>query len=262
MTQRGPSIAKTGGGFRFLSVTALFLAMLLTGCGGKSKNVGLPGTGGNSGLGINGASNCKSKTDCPMADPGYGANMAPAGVFVGWVDKPVDWRVFGIDEKTKNPDGISSARRMVVLLDKVPEGSTITPFSGEKLSNEAGLQWTPTSEESGKLDIIVRDYERCVMDKKAEGYCDAYKFLEAYDKRFKGVRWEVKDQEKLEEDLANGTVTETATGTTTDCTTSTPDLQTSLMNTFIQALANPSGLGGVATTIFSSSGVGGSATGC
>lgn len=252
-----------------LAVPFLGAALLLGGCGGKAKNVGVP-VGNAAGLNANGVTNCKSNDDCPVAEPGYGANMAPAGVFVGWVGEPVDWRIFGIDEKTKNADGTSSARRMAVLLDKVPGGATITPASGEKLTSEASIQYTAESEESGSLEVVIRDKERCEMEHASDkSYCDGYKFLKNYDKRFKNVRWQIKDREKLEEDIANGNISDdTADGVITvsdpGCNgvkaTTDGDITKSLMQTFLGALANPAGLAGMATTIFSSGGLTGGGT--
>lgn len=225
-----------------LRLSLLVATVALAACGGKSKSVGAPVAG--SGAGLSTSTNCKSASDCPKANPGFGANMTPANVFVAFAEgDPVDWRVYALDLDTKNPDGMSSARKMVVLLDKIPEGAEITPGKGEKLSTEASVVWSPRKTMKGKMTAVVRDYERCKMDGDAD--CDSYKFLKEYDKRFENLAWEVKTAADVEDAVgssgdADGTVTVSdpncggAAAATTDA-----DIQKKVLGTFIGALGNP-----------------------
>lgn len=250
---------------KILGFTAMMMpALLAFGCGEKSKAITPPAAGATAGL--NAASNCKSKTDCPDAVAGFGANMAPGGSYVGWMGESINWRAFGIDENTKSVDGTTSTRRMTVLLDKVPEGSSIVPGVKDKLKNEAFIEWTPKKESKGKLDVIVRDAERCEVERGTDGYCNTYNFLSDYDVRFKDLRWEIKDKDALAEQIADGTLSAEDGGVAgTNCTgaSTTTDklLNAQVMNTFIQALSGGNTAGGgllqMGTTLYTSGAFGG-----
>ena len=245
-----------------LSVIAI-PALVLVGCGGKSKSVAAP-IAGSGGSGLNAASNCRSKDDCPRAEPDFAANMAAGGAFVGWMGEAVTWKVSGIDANTKNPDGLTSSRRMFVLLDKVPEGSDIKPGSGDDLKSDATIDWTPKKQSSGKLDVIVRDAERCEMEKSKE-YCQSYKFLEGFDKRFKDVHWEIKDRDAFADEVANGNVGADGAVVVSDpncggapAATTDGQITAKVLGTFIQMLASPASILTTGMTMFSS-GIGASA---
>src|SRR4051812_9721407 len=109
----------------FLRFVALAVpALIFAACGGaKQKSVATPGGGSGSGSGLSAASNCISKDKFPEAVPNFSGNMAASGAFVGWLGEPVDWKITGVDDNSKDKDGITSVRQMTVLLNAVPEGS-------------------------------------------------------------------------------------------------------------------------------------------
>jgi hypothetical protein len=244
-------------------LAALLPLVVAWGCGGKSKSVEAPLGGGN-GTGLAVASNCRSKDDCPKAAIDFAANLAPGNVFIGFANEPVDWKISGVDGNTKNPDGMSSARRMAVLLDNVPEGSDFSPGKGEKLASSVTIDWTPSKSMKGKLDVIVRDAERCEKDHDKD-YCNAYKPLDAYDKRFEGVAWEIRSREDVQNEADSGSTDPDGTVTVSDpncggaaAATTDGEIQGKVLGTFIQAL-QPGGLLKVGTTLFSG-GLGGGGT--
>jgi hypothetical protein len=179
-----------------LAGQALYVASvsLLVSCGGPKAQVATaPPTSANALTG----STC-TKDKCPPADLYVSANFAASGILIGFIGQPVNWNFYGIDKNTQSADGMSSTRKVVVLLNDVPKGSEISSAKSGELSSETRIEWTPTKEVRGKIEFIARDYERCLL-KETKATCNKYVFLTDYDRRFSDNSWEVLDKEKVEE---------------------------------------------------------------
>jgi hypothetical protein len=186
------------------TVLATFATACLAVACGQSKSVqGVSagsGTavGGASGGALNGATACTSKTNCPAAAADVSANFQPSGALLGFIGEPVDWEFHGLDRNTVNADQQTSGRTVTVLLDKVPEGSTISPGTDSgKVVSDVKLNWTPTQAQSGQLTIILRDMDRCMKDEAAD-FCNAYTLHEKYDTKMAAVAWQVVDKSQLQ----------------------------------------------------------------
>lgn len=162
-------------------------------CGGSKAQVGTPApTTANALTG----SNC-TKDKCPPADINVFANFAASGLMVGFTGEPVEWKFNGFDKNTVSEDGLTSDRKVVVLLNDVPKGSNIFPDKNSDLSSEARIDWLPEKLGRGKMEFIARDYERCVLEKDKET-CNKYIYLKEYDRRFAGNSWEIMDKDTME----------------------------------------------------------------
>ena len=82
----------------------------------------------------------------------------------------VKWAFQGVDDNTKDADGVFSTRLVTVLLDRVPQGAAIVPSPGNSVTQSASIQWTPTQVESGTFDIILRDMDRCLINEKHRSF--------------------------------------------------------------------------------------------
>jgi hypothetical protein len=177
-----------------LQACSVVIVSFLAACGGSKTQVAAPVPTTSTALT---SSNC-TKEKCPPADLFVAANFAASGILIGFTGEAVNWNFYGIDKNTKSDDGMSSARKVVVLLNDVPKGSEISPAKSADLSSETSIQWTPTKEARGKMEFIARDYERCML-KETKATCNKYVFLVDYDRRFSDNSWEVLDKEKVEE---------------------------------------------------------------
>jgi hypothetical protein len=174
-----------------LSVAAM---SLLVSCGGsKTQVAAAPPTTSSALTG----STC-TKEKCPPADLHVSANFAASGILIGFSGEPVNWNFYGIDKNTKSADGMSSTRKVVVLLNDVPKGSDISPAKSAELSSETRIEWTPTKVARGKMEFIARDYDRCLL-KETRATCNKYVFLTDYDRRFSDNSWEILDKEAVED---------------------------------------------------------------
>jgi len=176
-----------------LQIFSVAAVSLLVSCGGSKTQVAAPTP---TTVALTG-SNC-TKEKCPPADLYVAANFAPSGLLIGFVGEAVNWNFYGIDKNTQSADGISSARKVVVLLNDVPKGSEILPAKSADLASEASIEWKPTKEARGKIEFIARDYERCML-KESKATCNKYSFLADYDRRFSDNSWEALDRERVEE---------------------------------------------------------------
>ncbi len=258
---------------RVLNVlSASFLAATLgfVGCGGGNKQVASPVTpaGEKSQLaGGSGENACKSKDDCPPTASDISATFAPSGALIGFVGEPVNWDFHGVDTKSISADAQSSGRKVVVLLDRVPSDAQIVPGKGDKLDAHARIDWTPAKVYAKKeLDIILRDYERCVMD-LSEDDCNTYSFKKDYDVK-QTVPWEIADRDQLQAQLATGAGGTGATGNVVNvanpncgpATTTNGAINTTLFTTGLGVLLNPkAALPGLLSGMMSG-GLGGGAT--
>ncbi len=198
----------------FLGAVAVFA----TSCGAPKLNAPpSPKAAGSSVKSADGtpASNCVAGA-CPATSSQIGATFASPGQLLALVGQPVAWEFYGIDADTVNEDGLSSVRRVTVLLDKIPSGSAITPaVKKESLAVQAQIVWTPAKEGSGAVDVIVRDQERCELLENAAS-CQQYAFLKDYDTRFAGIKWEVMNQEAYDAMIAQTTAEDPAPSETPD----------------------------------------------
>jgi len=143
-------------------------------------------------------STCKSKADCKSATLDVWASFSSSGALIGIIGQPVTWEFYGLDRDSISADQKSSVRLVTVLLDNVPDGSTIDPApSAGKVAQEAKIEWTPSQAQTGKLDVIVRDMERCLINESAD-FCNKYAFHADYDQRIKEVQWQVVDKSALD----------------------------------------------------------------
>lgn len=159
-------------------------------CGGSKQQVttSAPGTSSLT------STNC-TKSKCEPADMDVAANFAGEGVLVGFVGETVTWQFNGIDKATQEAGTLTSNRKVVVLLNNIPKGSSVYPAKGAALAAEARIDWVPTKKSRGTMEFIARDYERCILN-KSKDYCNNYTFLKEYDKRFGDKRWEILDKDE------------------------------------------------------------------
>lgn len=200
-------------------IEALIFVAITLGCGQSSKTVQTPppraekteDAGNTSGLAGLDAS-CKTSQACRPIAADISASFSADGRLVGMAGQPVNWEFHGVDRNTANPDQDSSSRRVMVLLDKVPDGSVImpSPSTTSVLTTVAKLAWTPQHASDGKIDVIVRDFDRCILN-ESQDRCNKYAFLKAYDTKFQDIPWVVIDQAEI--DAANQKPASTPVGT-------------------------------------------------
>lgn len=235
---------------RLISLSFLASALGWVGCGGGSKQQvasPTPAAGEKSQLagGSSGQNPCKSKDDCPAAGSDINGTFAPSGALIGFVGEPVNWDFHGVDTKSMSADNQTSGRKVVVLFDRVPSDAQISPGKGEKLDSHAKIDWTPQKVYAGKeLDIILRDYDRCVAENDEEA-CNTYSFKKDYDVK-QTVRWEIADRDQLQAQLAQGggagatgNVVNVANPNCGPAPTSSGQITTSLFTSGIGMILNP-----------------------
>lgn len=194
-----PTLYMTGETLFSLSLTVT--VGLLSACGGSKTQVGAPPPASKNAL--TGSASC-TKEKCEPADLYVSANFAASGLLMGFAGEPVNWNFYGIDKNTQSADGLSSDRRVVVLLNDVPKGSTIFPEKGSsELSTEARIDWTPDKPQRGKMEFIARDYDRCLLN-ESKDFCNKYTFHKEYDRRFPSNNWEVLDKEVVQASAGDG----------------------------------------------------------
>lgn len=230
-------------------LSATFLAATLgwVGCGGGSKQQvasPTPSAGEKNQLaGGNGENPCKSKDNCKPTANDISASFAPSGALIGFVGEPVNWDFHGVDTLSMDPGSNTSGRKVVVLLDRIPADAQISPGKGDKLDSHTRIDWTPTKVYAKKeLDIILRDYDRCVVD-LSEDECNSYSFKKEYDTK-QTVPWEIADRDELQAQIAagggaSGNVVNVANPNCGPAPTTEGQITTSLFTTGLGALMNP-----------------------
>jgi hypothetical protein len=180
---------------------AVAVGLLTSACGGSKTQVGAPPPSSKNAL--TGSASC-TKDKCEPADLNVSANFAASGLLMGFAGEPVNWTFYGIDKNTQTADGLSSDRRVVVLLNDVPKGSSISPDkdSGE-LATEVRIDWTPDKPQRGKMEFIARDYDRCLLNESKE-FCNKYIYHKEYDRRIPANNWEVLDKEEIQASAGGG----------------------------------------------------------
>ena len=112
--------------------------------------------------------NCKTTTTCQPARQdviGLTANNQLAGT----VGQPVVWVFHGRDLNTLNstqivPNIQGSDRRVTVIATNLPSGATLVPTPNvAELFTQENIVWTPSVSGTGVLQILLRDYDRCLV---------------------------------------------------------------------------------------------------
>lgn len=200
-----------------------------------------------------------AKGSCDPAQVDYSATVAATGELVGFAQENVDWHLYGLDLASRIDD-TSSTRRVMILLDRVPEGADVTPGRDDgRLAPEVSIQWRPPFAASGTMDVILRDFDRCVAEKD-EVSCSEYRFLDTYDKKLTGdasLRWRIVDRAQAAAAAASAPVVGAAAPTgqvggtvvgvgNPNCgglvPTSDQQIRTQVLGTLFRALVSPSSL--------------------
>ena len=109
------------------------------------------------------------------------------GGFAGTVNQNVNWLLVGLDRNSLNPSQQSSARNVLILVYDLPTGAVTTPQQATgTLSTLAQINWTPTQPGSGTFNILMRDYDRCVINLSV-ATCGQFAYIAQYDTRLDGV---------------------------------------------------------------------------
>ena len=112
--------------------------------------------------------NCKTAVTCQPAKQdviGLTANNQLAGT----VGQPVVWIFYGRDLNTLNstqivPNIQGSDRRVAVIPINLPSGATLVPAPNPaELFTQENIVWTPSASGTGVLQILLRDYDRCLV---------------------------------------------------------------------------------------------------
>lgn len=122
-------------------------------------------------------------SDCPEADMDVASPaFTPAGL-VGYVGQPVPWLFVGIDRKAPK-------RRVGILLNNIPKDSELRPVGRVAISSR--IDWKPKQKmrNGKKLEIVMRDLERCELKEDDPKVCNKYEFLAKYDKKAE-LDWEI-----------------------------------------------------------------------
>lgn len=143
---------------------------------------------------------CTSEDDCPAANMDVVSDFFTQGGLVGYVGEPVNWVLKGVDRNSKD-------RRVGILLNHIPEGARLTP--NDTVETAATIAWSAKSplKSTQKLEIYMRDLDRCALLESEQDYCQAYTFLKAYDQRVE-LDWQV-----INRPGATQTATQTSTAT-------------------------------------------------
>jgi hypothetical protein len=113
-----------------------------------------------------------------------------AGIFRGFVGQALNWQIQGFDPATEKEKDKKLRRKVVVLLNRIPENSKISPSPGsKKLSSLTTVDWIPKMPQEGWLEVILRDYDRCLALEKDPNSCEAYDLLSDYDTRQQAIPW-------------------------------------------------------------------------
>lgn len=133
---------------------------------------------------------CVSMQHCPKFEPdvlSFGFTKLGMRGFVG---EPVPWLMNGIDDK-------SDKRRVGVLVNNLPSGAVLIP--ADRVATEANIDWVPNEKMRSvvKLEIYMRDLDRCVVEQARPDVCYNYSVLENYDIKA-AIDWEIITKEDLE----------------------------------------------------------------
>jgi hypothetical protein len=222
-------------------------AWLVSACGSsKAKSVDV-----GAGAGADASAGC-TKDSCPPAEPDYSATVAPSGELIGFLNEPVAWTLYGVDRKTMT-DQQTSSRRVVVLLNKIPQGATVTPWREDELKPQVTFTWTPTVQATGTMDVILRDYDRCIAD-EGEDECNSYVLKEEFDVQLAAnLAWRVVDRAQVQaaQNASGGSTLPGGTGGTVvnvsnpNCgpnPTTDQQIQGQLMGKLLPVLTNPNAI--------------------
>jgi len=141
---------------------------------------------------------CVTEADCPPANMDIASDAFSQAGLVGYAGEKVLWILKGQDRNSKD-------RRVGLLLNNVPAGSAFTPQ--DSVDTIATITWLPTSAQknTAKLEIYMRDLDRCELLEVDRQQCTSYVFLQSYDKMVE-VDWQI---------LKRSSATDTATSTST-----------------------------------------------
>lgn len=117
------------------------------------------------------------------------------GILLGSVGQKLVLKVYGFDTASRLESGSKKTRRVVVLLNKIPKNSKLTPSPGKRqsLKSVAAIEWVPQIAEEGWLEIVLRDFDRCFsIEEEPDITCNEYNFLPDYDIRHQIVPWQVR----------------------------------------------------------------------
>lgn len=126
---------------------------------------------------------CVSMNHCPKFDPDVTSFGFTQFGLRGFVDSPVPWLLNGVDKK-------SDKRRVGVLVNNIPTGAMLIP--ADRVDINANIDWTPREKIRSvqKLEIYMRDLDRCEIEQAQPDVCYAYNILEDYDVKAT-VNWEI-----------------------------------------------------------------------
>ncbi len=115
---------------------------------------------------------------------------ASNGVFRGVVGQPLSWKIQGYDPLSEKEKSSKSRRKVVVLLNRLPEKALVKPnLSKDPLASVVTVDWVPQNPQEGWLEIILRDHDRCLALESNPDVCQKYVLLSDYDTRQQAIPW-------------------------------------------------------------------------
>ena len=77
-----------------------------------------------------------------------------------------------------------SARHVVMILSNVPPEATVTPITMGKPVVTATITWIPTAQGARSLNVVLRDFDRCIVSEPDQTACERSTILPAYDTQY------------------------------------------------------------------------------
>ncbi len=74
-----------------------------------------------------------------------------------------------------------SSRHVAMILSNLPPDATITPLSMGKPIVAATINWIPTQAGNSAINVILRDFDRCLVSETDQTVCERSAPLPAYD---------------------------------------------------------------------------------
>lgn len=130
------------------------------------------------------------KDECTPISMSSRLEGASNGVFRGIVGQPLSWKIQGYDPLTDKEKDAKMRRKVVVLLNRLPEKALVKPvISKEPLASIVTVDWVPQKPQEGWLEIILRDFDRCLALESNPNVCQKYVLLSDYDTRQQALPW-------------------------------------------------------------------------
>ena len=116
---------------------------------------------------------CKKSDECPPANPQL--VLPPSLTGIGGTK--LTWQFAAFDQAQPK-------RRLAIIIKGLPDLANIDlPLTAGTVVNKITVTYLPSAALTGQLDIIVRDFDRCIVSEAENAVCVSSTFNPAYDRQ-------------------------------------------------------------------------------